>query len=78
MIGTFELSFPYSINFSCTSVATSCVDKVFMYLTNKYYAVEPALCMGIEIQVTLCWWKNEWHGDYIHLFTCAHKPTCSQ
>ena len=30
-----------------------------MSLTNKNYAVEPALCMGVEIQVTFCRWKNE-------------------
>jgi len=52
--------------------------QVHMSLTNKNYAVEPAFCMGVEIQVTLCWWKNERHGDYIHLFTCTHKTTCSQ
>ena len=67
------ISWHYSLPY-CND-ATS---QVPMSLTNKNYAVEPALCMGVEIQVTFCRWKNERHGDYIHLFTCTHKTTCSQ
>lgn len=63
---------------SHNTVAKFHLDKVYTFLTYKDNAVEPALCMRIQIQVALCWWKNEWHGDYVHLFTRTHKTTCSQ
>jgi hypothetical protein len=42
----------YFLSLRCIKIA--CTDKVTMFLTDKYYAIEPALCVGIEVQVTFC------------------------